>query len=118
MHYGPGDEIPETRGRIPGPPGAIPSFDELNPVTQSGNTKMVRRGDWKLTFDMVGNGELYNLIEDPYELKNLYGQPRAADMQHRLMVDLLRWTIRTQDDLPLAAYTDKWPERNWYANYR
>ena len=118
MHYGPDDEIPKSWGRIPGPPGAIPSFDELNPVTQSGNTKMVRRAEWKLTYDMMGNGQLYNLAEDPYELKNLFGQPRVADVQHRLMADLLRWTIRTQDDLPLAVYTHKWPKRNWYASYR
>ena len=114
LNYEPSDEIPKTWGRIPGPPGAIPSFDELNPVTQSGNTKCVRRGDWKLTYDMMGTGELYNLADDPYELKNLFGQAGHGDMQHRLMANLLEWTIRTQDDLPLAAYQDKWAPRNWY----
>ena len=58
-------------------PDAIPTYDELNPVTQSGSVKMVRRGDWKLTFDMMGNGELYNIARDPYELSNLYGQEKA-----------------------------------------
>ena len=43
--------------------------------------KMVRMGDWKLLFDMMGNGQLYNVARDPYELKNLYGRPEAKDIQ-------------------------------------
>jgi hypothetical protein len=35
-------------------------FDELDKVTQSGNLKMVRMGEWKLYFHMLGNGELYH----------------------------------------------------------
>jgi arylsulfatase A-like enzyme len=118
LHYDEHDEIPKTWGRIPGAEGAVPSFDELNPVTQSGTVKCVRRGDWKLIFDMMGTGELYNIAEDPYELKNLYGQAGAAEMQRRLTADLLAWTIRTQDDLPLAAYPHKWAARNWYRQNR
>ena len=118
LNYVRGDDIDPRWGHIPGAPGAIPSFDELNPVTQSGNMKMVRRGDWKLIYDMMGNGQLYNLAQDPYELKNLFGNPQAAAMQSQLMAELLRWTIRTQDDLPIAAYQAKWAKRNWYANYR
>ena len=34
------------------------------------------------------------------------------------MADLLRWTIRTQDDLPVAAYRPKWAPRNWYSENR
>ena len=118
MNYGPGDRIDPKWGHVAGSSGAIPTFDELNSCTQSGNMKMVRSGDWKLTFDMVGSGQLYNLSNDPYELKNLFGQPAAAQAQNRLMALLLQWTIRTQDDLPVAAYKAKWPDRNWYAPYR
>jgi arylsulfatase A-like enzyme len=117
MHYTAGDDINPRWGRT-GRPDVRPGYDELNPVTQSGNLKMVRMGDWKLTFDMMGSGQLYNLAADPYELKNLYGAPQAADAQQRLMAALLRWTIRTQDDLPNAAYAAKRPERNWYEPYR
>jgi hypothetical protein len=63
---------------------------------------------------MLGNGQLYHLATDPFELKNLFGVPSAAEAQARLMAELLRWTIRTQDDLPVAAYTVKWPEHGWY----
>ena len=65
-----------------------------------------------------GAGELFNLSVDPYELKNLYDQTDCAAMQNRLMADLLQWTIRTQDDLPDAAYEAKRPQRNWYAPYK
>ena len=66
---------------------------------------------------MLGQGQLYDLAADPYELKNLYGDPRHAPQQMRLLEQLLQWTIRTQDNLPTARYKAKWPERNWYAPY-
>jgi arylsulfatase A-like enzyme len=116
LNYGPEDHIDPNVGSIRGAPGAIPSFDELNAVTQSGTMKMVRMGDWKLTFDMMGSAELYNLAADPYELHNLYGKPDAATQQHQLTTELLRWTIRTQDDLPIDVYKTKWSERNWYSH--
>jgi arylsulfatase A-like enzyme len=118
MHYRAGDRIDPNWGTIPGGPGAIPSFDELNPVTQSGNLKTLRRGDWKLTCDMMGNGELYNVARDYYELTNLYHDPASKQIRDQLVEELLTWTIRTQDDLPVAAYPPKWPARNWYATYK
>lgn len=118
MDYGPGDEIEPRTGKTTGSAGAIPTFDELNSCTQSGNMKMVRWGDWKLTFNRVGAGELFNVAKDPYELNNLYAEKRAAPVRERLTAELLRWTIRTQDDLPVAAYRAKWPKRNWDALYR
>jgi arylsulfatase A-like enzyme len=118
MDYGPGDEIEPRTGKTAGPSGAIITFDELNSCTQSGNMKMVRWGDWKLTFNRVGVGELFNVAKDPYELNNLYGDKQAAPVRERLMAELLRWTIRTQDDLPVAAYKPKWPTRNWEALYK
>jgi hypothetical protein len=39
-------------------------YDELNKVTQSGLQKMVRMGDWKLIYDMMGYGQLYHLPLD------------------------------------------------------
>jgi arylsulfatase A-like enzyme len=114
LHYDASDHVPYSIAKIPGPPGAHPSFDELNQVTQSGYLKMVRMGDWKLTFDMMGSGQLYNVASDPYELKNLYGDRSLAGMQARLHEELLAWTIRSQDTLPTARYKTKWCPRNWY----
>lgn len=100
-------------------PGEKKAFDELNPVTQSGYLTMLRMGDWKLLYDMMGYGQLYHLPSDPCELKNLFGEASAAGEQARLMEELLMWVIRTQDTLPTNRYKVKWPKRhNWYAPYR
>lgn len=117
LHYEESDSVPYSIAQM-GPPGAPKTFDELNSCTQSGYMKMVRLGDWKLTFDMLGNGELYNLAEDPFELNNRYGDAAVASAQMQLLEELLAWTIRTQDNLPTARYQAKWAKRNWYASYR
>lgn len=98
-------------------------FDECNKVTQSGQQAMVRMGDWKLIYDMMGYGQLYHLPSDPCELKNLFGHPSTAAEQAKLMSELCMWTIRTQDSLPTGPqnvkYRTKWStEHNWYAPYR
>lgn len=90
-----------------------PTFDELNSVTQAGNLKMVRMGDWKLTLDAEGNGEMYDLSNDPAELRNLYDDSGFAAEQLQLTTELLRWTIRTEDELPGGRYLRKHDPRNW-----
>lgn len=98
-------------------------FDELNKVTLSGLEKMVRMGEWKLIYDMMGYGQLYHLPSDPCELHNLFGHPDVAAKQASLMAELAIWTVREQDPLPTGPqgvkYQTKWPARhNWYAPYR
>lgn len=75
-------------------------FDELNTWTQSGFTKMVRKGDWKIIFDMEGNGQLYNLKKDPLELKNLFDKKACSRVKAELLAELLKWEIATGDPLP------------------
>lgn len=76
-------------------------FDELNTWSQSGSTKMLRKGDWKLIFDMQGTGQLYNLKNDPAELKNLFETKKFNAKKMELLQDILRWEISTEDPLPL-----------------
>ena len=92
-------------------------FDELNCVTQSGNMEMVRMGKWKLTFDMMGRGQLYDVEADPGELQDLWDDPSLREVRLDLVEELLKWTIRTEDDLPQGKYVPKRAERNWYASY-
>lgn len=94
-------------------PYAGRQFDELNTVTQSGRTKMLRRENWKLVTDAWGHGELYDLDADPAELHNLYTDPGAATIRSSLTEELLRWTILTDDDLPQAVYVAKRAPHNW-----
>jgi arylsulfatase A-like enzyme len=97
------DELdPATDGRVDSPNGvAWGSYDCLNSWTQAGQLRMVRKGDWKLTWDMEGTGELYNLAADPAEVNNRFGKPDVAAVQQELMAELLTWLLRTQDPLPL-----------------
>ncbi len=98
-------------------------WDELNKVTQSGLEKMVRMGDWKLIYDMMGYGQLYNLASDPCELNNLFNHPSAAEAQKQMLEELMMWTLRNQDSLPTGPqsrkYQTKWSrQHNWYSPYR
>lgn len=77
------------------------NFDCLNTWTQSGNSRMLRMDDWKLIMDSYGNGELYNLKKDPYELNNLFGEPKYRNKQNKLLTRLVAWELRLQDPLPL-----------------
>ena len=77
------------------------SFDGLNPWTQSGSLRMVRKGDWKLAMDNNGRGELYNLEADPSEINNLFGNKKYISEQLDFLKELLTWNIRLQDPLPV-----------------
>lgn len=47
---------------------------------------MVRRGDWKLMYNMAAPHQLYNLREDPDELRNRWAEEQevAADLEREL----------------------------------
>jgi arylsulfatase A-like enzyme len=120
LYYEDADHVPTSISHDPARSG---SWDELNKVTQSGNQQMVRMGHWKLVYDMMGYGQLYDLQQDPCELVNLFGQPHVAQPQAQLMAELAMWTIRLQDSLPTGPqnrkYQTKWPGgHNWYSPYR
>ena len=74
---------------------------------------MVRKGSWKLHYDATGTGELYNLASDPSELNNLWSDPASTAEKMDLLESLLRWTIRTEDDLPQGKYTPNRYPHNW-----
>ena len=76
-------------------------FDELNTWTQSGTLRMLRKGDWKLVYDMTGHGELYDVSKDPMEMDNLFGKPKFAEKQAEMVADLLKWELATEDPLPI-----------------
>ncbi len=96
-----------------------PTFDCLNSVSQSGTMRMLRKGEWKLVFDMQGHGQLYDLARDPAELRNLYDHPECVEVQREMVAELLAWTLRAQDPLPLPTkYTVKSDPRNYWALHR
>ena len=143
LHYTWDDDPDFDHCLIPGPQG--PTFDCLNSYTQSGVMRSLRKGDWKLLFDMQGRGQLYDLASDPVELHNLFddrhrrplslaaaegcsstpgaaGPPPGipptagvADVQADLLADLLAWTLRMQD--PLPSPLDKYVPKTAPHNY-
>jgi len=118
LHYAEADHPPFDEAIFAGPKG--PTFDCLNSVSQSGTMRMVRKGDWKLAFDMQGRGQLHNLARDPAELENLFGRPETAAIERELLADLLAWTLRAEDPLPLprTRYVAKTDPRNYWTPYR
>ncbi|GAB2990176.1 sulfatase-like hydrolase/transferase [Actinotalea caeni] len=102
------DEHPELHFSYDGP-----TLDELNTVTMSGGTRMVRAGRHKLTLDADGRVELYDLESDPAELVDLADDPGLADVRGELLRLLGRWMIRVADDLPRGAYVPKTVPHNW-----
>lgn len=44
----------------------------------------LRKGDWKYIFNHTARPELYNLADDPLEVKNLAGSPDAAEIEKKL----------------------------------
>ena len=96
------------------------AFDELNSRSQSGTMRMLRKGDWKLDFDMQGRARLNNLKDDPVELNNLFGSIETAAIERELLADLRSWSLRAQDPLPLPnlSYRMKRDPRNYWLPFR
>ncbi len=86
-----GREIPSTHGK-----------QELYfkfPETMS-RTKMVRTDKWKLVVRLAGGNELYDMVDDPDELCNLYGRPGLEKLTSELMLRMIEWCLRTDTDRP------------------
>jgi arylsulfatase A-like enzyme len=118
LHYVEEDHPEEAPCLIPYPGG--PTFNELNDINQSGTLRMLRMDRWKLVFDMMGKGQLYDLTVDPAELDNLFDHPPYAAVQSDMMKRLLAWTLRAQDTPPLPRLKYgriKTDPRNYWANH-
>ena len=117
LHYTAEDKLdPVKEGAI----NKAVSYDELNSWSQSGTMRMLRKGDWKLVYDMQGKGQLYNLTKDPVELNNLYDNRESAEVKQQMLADLMAWTLRVQDPLPLprSRYIMKTDPHNYWSPYR
>tara|TARA_R100000027_G_scaffold15040_2_gene10810 strand:+ start:1852 stop:3351 length:1500 start_codon:yes stop_codon:yes gene_type:complete len=65
--------------------------------------KMVRTQQWKLVIRETGGNELYDLKSDPYEMNNEYGNPSYDSITSQLMLMLIEWGLRTDQDRPYLA---------------
>lgn len=69
---------------------------EGNPVSLSGRIRMLRTKEWKLVEDGSGDHELYDLLNDPGELNNLFDDPGSLEIQQRLCQELQGWKATHQ----------------------
>ena len=66
--------------------------------------RSVVTGDrWKLNLSPVDQCELYDLNADPYEMTNLFDDPRHRDRIRDLAARIRLWQQETSDDAPLPS---------------
>lgn len=88
--------------RSPSRGAPTPDFQPSYKLGDRGRCKSVRTSEWKLVvYPGQPYGELYHLIEDPWELHNLYGENAYEGVVHDLRTILLDWMIESEDCLPL-----------------
>jgi len=92
------------------------AYDCLNSRTQSGILRALRWENYKLLFDMMGVGQLYDLDADPLETKTCLTNPQCAPVRAQMAEKLLAWCLRAQDPLPLprSRYTYKGAAHNYW----
>ena len=61
--------------------------------TSLGPGAMVRKADWKLSVYFDDRCELFNIAEDPLELKNRFGDPSCERIQNELTLELLKRVV-------------------------
>ena len=60
--------------------------------SEIGNLRsMIREGDYKYVHGHDGEHELYNLVSDPGEYRNLFGNPEYADKTRELYERISQW---------------------------
>jgi choline-sulfatase len=69
--------------------------------------RMARDSRWKYVRYLGYGEELYDLAEDPGELRDLAREPGAASARARLARELDEWIRRTGDPFPGLATTDR-----------
>jgi len=67
-----------------------------------GRRKMVRTREWKYIHDPMGDlDELYDLVNDPWELTNVINETEHATVLASLRLRLADWSIATEDGVPV-----------------
>lgn len=101
-----------------GPPVTLADVAMLSPEERSGagwpllrqreahgRGKMVRTRNWKYVHDATGEvDELYDLVNDPWELENLAGRLEHGAVLQRMQRLLLDWSLETEDTRPVPLY--------------
>ena len=88
--------------RMPRPWGRKTLIDSLQWREAEGRRKMVRTQAWKYVHDPMGDGdELYDLVNDPWELENVVAAEVNRDVRAAMQLRLADWSIGTEDAPPV-----------------
>jgi arylsulfatase A-like enzyme len=88
--------------QLPKPYGRRGLITSLQWREAEGRRKMVRTAEWKYVHDPTGDAdELYDLISDPWELRNVVLDPGHADVIADMQRRLADWSIMTEDAKPV-----------------
>jgi arylsulfatase len=87
---------------LPTPWGRKSLIASLRAREAEGRRKMVRTPEWKYVHDPLGDiDELYDLVNDPWELRNVIGDPAHQPVVAEMALLLAEWMIRTEDAKPV-----------------
>ena len=96
---------------LPQPHGRKALIDSLRWREAEGRRKMARTRAWKYVHDPMGDplggasgqslDELYDLVNDPWELQNVAADPAYRDVLAEMRLRLLDWSIETEDGQPV-----------------
>jgi len=87
-----------TGSAVPGRNHVYASYD--GNAGRSFPQRMVRSTSHKLVYHHEGHTELYDLVDDPRETRNLAGKPEAAEAEQALREKLAQWMDHCNDALP------------------
>jgi len=88
--------------KLPRPYGRRALMQSLQWREAEGRRKMVRTREWKYVHDPMGDrDELYDLVNDPWELENVVDNPVYREVLADMQLRLGDWSIKTEDAKPV-----------------
>ncbi len=104
----------EDLRELPQPYGRYALMQSLRWREAEGRRKMVRTRDWKYVHDpMDDKDELYDLVNDPWELTNVIDDPTHDLVVRDLQARLADWSIMTEDGHCVPLPEDKYYDLPW-----
>jgi len=76
------------------------TFACISSWTSGGQLRALRKGDMKIIMDMMGNGQLYDLKRDPYEINNIWSASEYAAQKTDMLAELTAAILRADDPIP------------------
>jgi arylsulfatase A-like enzyme len=93
--------------QIPKPWGRRSLIQSLQWREAEGRRKMARTREWKYIHDPMGDkDELYDLVNDPWELTNVIDEPAHGDIVATMRLRLADWSISSEDARPVPLSQD------------